>query len=196
MRTVWGYDVSSDISPLLTVSDFHALTNNAYVGNSRVESALKAASQAIRNYCGWHISPSAACTAYPIGEGKLLRLPAGYVSTITRVTEDAVELTSGQYEWRPDGLLRRACFKNWSCAWGGITVEYTAGYDAGAVPDLVEAVVAIAAGVLSVSAGVMSESADGVSISYSANASSIAASLTSQQKSALAPYRIINSHAA
>ena len=71
-----------------------------------------------------------------------------------------------------------------------------AGFDADAVPDLKEAVRSIAEGVLSVAAGVNSESADGVSISYSANASSIAAALTEQQRSALAPYRLVVSHAA
>ena len=196
MRTAWGYEVSEGIDPIVTLAEFNAITGGAYVGNPRAESAINAAAQAVRNYCGWHICPSVECTAYPIGEGKLLKLPAGYVSAITSVTEDGVELTTGQYEWRRDGLMRRMCFMNWSNSWSGIEVEYTAGFEPDAVPDLVEAVCSIASGVLAVAPGVTSESADGVSISYSANASSIAASLTAQQKSALAPYKVVNSHAA
>lgn len=196
MRTPWNYEISSELEPILSVQDFNTITGGAYATNPRVESALKAASQVIRNYCGWHISPSLECEAQLTGEGKMIRLQAGYVSAITSITEDGKELTSGQYEWRRDGLIRRAQFKNWSNGWDAIEVEYTAGYDVAAVPDLAEAVAAITAGVLSVSAGVASESADGVSISYSASAASIAASLTIQQKSALDAYKVVNSHAA
>ena len=196
MRTAWGYDIDH-IEPLLSVEDFNALTGGVHSGNTdRVKTALEAASQAIRNYCGWHISPSLDCTAYPMGGERLIKLHANYVSDVRSVVEDGVELTSGQYEWRFDGLLRRACFKNWSGRWNSIEVEYTAGYDIAAVPDLAEAVRAITEGVLAVSAGVMSESADGVSISYSANASSIAAALTPSYKSALAIYKVVNSYGA
>lgn len=195
MRTAWGYDVNT-LEPLLSKATFDTMTGNAYISNGRVEAALKAASQAVRNYCGWHICPSMQCTAYPVGGGKVMKLPAGYVSAITSVTEDGELLGEGQYEWRRDGLLRRACFKNWSGRWDGIQVVYTAGFDINAVPDLAEAVRSITEGVLAVSAGVVSESADGVSISYSANAASIAAALTEQQKSALEIYKVVSSHAA
>ena len=194
MRTAWGYDVTGEISPIIDVNDFNEMTGGKYQGDARVESALKAASQAIRNYCGWHICPALACTANPEGGSHVLKVPATYVSGITSIAENGVLLTSDDYEWRKDGLIRRR--RPWCDKWGGIEVEYTAGYSPDAVPDLAEAVCAITSGVLAVSAGVISESADGVSISYSASASSIAAGLTSQQKSALIPYKVVNSHAA
>ena len=197
MRTAWGYDVENDIDPIISLSEFHELTGNVYYKNTRTEAALKAASQAIRNYCGWHICPSLDCIAYPVGGDIITKLPAAYVSSIMSVTEDGTELTERKdFEWRRDGLMKRARPHKWSCSWDGIEVEYTAGFSAEAVPDLAEAVCTIVAGVLAVSAGVTSESADGVSISYSANAASIAAGLTSQQKKALDPYRVISSHAA
>ena len=192
MRTPWGYDVSEQLDPIISTDDFNEITGNAYANNPRVESALNAASQAIRNYCGWHVVPSASCTAEPTAEGCMLRLPAAYVSAIASVTEDNEAVTD--YEWRKDGLIRRAT--EWTDKWGGISVTYTAGYSADAVQDLAEAVCAITAGVLSVTAGVMSESADGVSISYSTNAASIAAALTYQQTNALEAYRVRGSHAA
>lgn len=195
MRTPWGYDVDN-LEPIMHIDEFHEITGLTYIDNPRAESALNAASQAIRNYCGWHICPSMACTAEPPGGGKMIRLPAAYVSEITSVIEDGTELTDSQYEWRRDGLMRRTEFKRWSPAWSGIEVSYTAGYDIEAVPDLAEAVCAIAAGVLAVSAGVTSESADGVSISYSQSASSIAAGLTYQQKAALDAYKVVNAHGA
>lgn len=195
MRTAWGYDVTN-LSPIITVEEFHERTNMAFVGNQRAESAVEAASQAIRNYCGWHVAPSLTCTAHPAGGAVVTKLPAGYVASITSISENGTTLESGAYEWRKDGLLKRAFPNVWTDKWDGIEVVYSAGYSADAVPDLAEAVCAIASGVLSVSPGVTSESADGVAVSYSASASSIAASLTSQQKSALEPYKVVSSHAA
>lgn len=195
MRTPWGYDVEP-IGPIISESEFHERTGNAYITNPRVEAALNAASQAIRNFCGWHICPNAVCTAYPAGGTFVAKLNAGYVSEITSITENGVELSSGDYEWRRDGLIRKSRPQRWSGRWDSIEVIYKAGYDADAVPDLSEAVCAIAAGVMSVAAGVTSESADGVSISYSQNASSIAAGLTYAQKSALETYKVVSSHGA
>lgn len=193
MRTPWGYDVEN-LEPIISEVDFHERTSNAYITNPRAYAAVLAASQAVRNYCGWHVAPSEDCTAHPEGGNYLLRLPAGYVSEITSVTENGTALSADAFEWRKDGLLRRPC--RWSKKWDGIEVVYKAGYDIEAVPDIAEAVCAIAAGVLSVSAGVTSESADGVSISYLQSASSIAAGLTGQQKSALEAYKVVNAHGA
>lgn len=193
MMTPWGYEMDS-ITPIVSVSDFNTMTGSKYATNPRTETALLAASQAIRNYCGWHISPSAACTAYPEGGGIIARLPATYVRGITSITEDGEVLDSAEYEWRHDGLIKRKYPRRWTPNWGKLSVAYTAGYDAGAAKDLAEAVRAITEGVLAVSAGVTSESADGVSISYAASASSIAQALTMSQKANLAPYKVVNSH--
>ena len=192
MRTAWGYDVSSAIDPIISVDDFHAATNYAYQNNPRVPEALKAASQAIRNTCGWHVTPSLTCTASPAGGAAVLRLPAAYVSAISSVKENGE--TVDDYEWREDGLIRRPY--PWTPKWQGILVTYTAGYSVDAVQDLVEAVCSITSGVLSVSPGVSNESADGVSVSYSSSAASVANSLTSQMTSALEPYKVVSSHAA
>lgn len=195
MRTPWGYDVE-ELWPIISEVDFHEKTGNAYISNPRAGAAIEAASQAIRNYCGWHVCPSVRCTAYPEGGAIVAKLPVAYVSEIVKITENGVELSQDGYEWRRDGLIKRAWPHRWSDKWDGVEVIYKAGYEANAVPDLSEAVCAIAAGVLSVSAGVTSESADGVSISYAQSASSIAAGLTGQQKSALEAYKVVSSHGA
>lgn len=196
MRTPWGYDVDDQIEPIITRRCFDHFTGGAYASNPRVDSAIAAASQAIRNYCGWHITPALDCTASPSGGSAVMRLPASYVSAITQITEDGVEVDSAGYRWRADGLVKRTAPHIWSPEWGALEVKYTAGYSEDAVPDLVEAVCSVAAGVISVSPGVVSESADGVAVSYSVNASSIAAALTSAQKNALEPYKVVGSHAA
>lgn len=201
MLTTWGYEIDVDstppsIPPLLTAEAFNNMTGGKYANAYAVSSALLAASQAVRNECGWHISPSLSCTYQPIPKRGLLRLPSNCVTAITSVKESDVLLDSSAYEWLRMGLVRRVDGKHWSEKWNAIEVVYTAGFAANAVPDVIEAVRAIAEGVLTVAAGVVSESADGVSISYSANASSIAAALTQQQKAALAPYKVVDSHAA
>ena len=195
MRTPWGYDVD-ELGPIISEYEFHDRTNGVYRMNPRAESAVLAASQAVRNFCGWHVCPSMTCTAHPTGGAIVAKLPAGYVSEITSIMENSTPLSSADYEWRRDGLVKRAFPRKWSDRWDGIEAVYKAGYDIDAVPDLAEAVCAIAAGVLAVSAGVTSESADGVSISYSQSASSIAAGLTYQQKEALAAYKVVSSHGA
>ena len=195
MRTPWGYDVDY-LEPIISETDFHTMTGDAYVGNPRVGAAVAAASMAVRNYCGWHICPSMSCEARPAGGAIVAKLPAGYVSEIEGITENGTALSGGDYEWRRDGLIKRAFPYKWTDKWDGIEVSYKAGYDIDAVPDLAEAVCAIVSGVLSVTAGVTSESADGVSISYSKSASSIAAGLTEQQQTALAAYKVVSSHGA
>lgn len=193
MRTPWGYDVADELEPILSVDEFNERTQGAFGGNPRAESALNAASQVVRNYCGWHICPAMDCMAEPFGDGQIRRLPAAYVSAVESVTEKGEAVDPSAYEWRKDGLIRRS--GRWADGWNAVEVTYTAGYDIDAVPDLAEAVTAIAAGVLSVSAGVQSESADGVSISYSTSASSIAAGLTGSQKTALEAYKVVTAHA-
>ena len=123
MRTPWGYD-AEDIGPIVSLEQFHAITNCAYMDNLRLDSALYAASQAIRNYCGWHICPSVKCTAYPEGGAIVAKLPAGYVSEIVKITEDGTELSSGDYEWRRDGLLKRSFPRKWCGKWDSIEAEY------------------------------------------------------------------------
>lgn len=197
MLTAWSYEIDGDsIPPLLTAEAFNTITGGKYSNTYAVEQALLAASQAVRNECGWHISPSLSCAAHPMPVNGVLRLPSNCVTAITAVKESDVTLDSSAYEWLRKGLVRRVDRKRWSEKWDAIEVDYTAGFSADAVPDVIEAVRSIAEGVLAVTAGVISESADGVSISYSANASSIAAALTQQQKAALAPYKVVNAHAA
>lgn len=195
MHTPWGYTVDA-LPPMVDVDTFDAATGNRWYGDERTEAALAAASAAIRNVSGWHICPSLDCTATITARGKVAKIPAKLVTAIESVTEDGVELGAGQFEARHDGLLRRCQFRNWTPTWDGIVVSYEAGYEVDAVPDLVAAVVQVAEAVLAVPTGVASESAGGVSVSYSTAAASVAASMTTQLVDALAPYRLVSSHAA
>ena len=202
MMTPWGYEVDGELPPLVEFADFDAMTGGRWSGDMRALSAIAAASQAIRNHCGWHVSPSMPCKARITAEGRMARVPAAYVSEYASVKErdprtgqwNGLALP-GEVETRHDGLLRRIGTR-FAPAWDGIEVEYTAGYDCCSVPDLANAVVGIAEAVLMMPRGVASESADGVAVTYTASAQSIANSMTQAQRSALAPYKVVGSHAA
>lgn len=202
--TPWGYSVAS-LPPLMTVAEFHAATGNKHadVGNDQLEAAISAASAAVRNVCGWHVSPSLECSAkLTAGDDltgervRIVALPATYVSGIVSVTENGTELSAGEYAAMNNGLLRRACFKAWPNNWNALEVEYVAGYDAAAVPDLANAAVHVIEAALSIPVGVSSETAGGVSISYSAEVSAVAAMTAQRMAGALAPYKVVRAYAA
>ena len=195
MHTPWGYQVD-ELPPLISDNEFAEASGYKWSGDPRAGAAIAAASAAIRNECGWHIAPSLECHAVISARGRIAELPANLVTEVSKVTENGLELEPGQFEPRMDGLMRRCGFRNWTTAWGGIDVEYTAGYDMEAVPDLTQAVVSVVEAVLAIPTGVQSESAGGVSVSYAASAASVAGAMTGQLKSALAPYKLVSSHAA
>ena len=200
MFTPWSYEIDAeDLPPLVSVQDFGTMTGGKYTNATLVETALDAASHAIRNACGWHISPSASCTALLTASGNLAKLPAGYVSSVEKVSTREPRSTEwheltvpDEAEWRHDGLMRSDKFSD---AWDGIEAEYTAGYESAAIPDLSFAVVGIAEGVLSLPKGVASESADGVAVTYLSQAQSVANAMTDSFKAQLEPYRLVSSHA-
>ena len=192
MYTPWGYEVE-DLPPIISEDELNAATGNAHAGDVRLIAAIDAASAAIRNECGWHVSPPLTCTAHLSPDGKVAKLPANLVTEIKSVTEDGKELAPGEYEARHDGLMRRACFRNWSRRWDGVTVEYVAGHEI--TPELSSLAINLVEAALTTPTGVASESAGGVSISYRAAATTIAAAAIGGAASVLAPYRLVSAHA-
>ena len=195
MQTPWGYQVDS-LPPLVGSDEFDAATGYKWDCNEGAASAIAAASAVIRNYCGWHVAPVLECTASLTANGRMVAIPALMVVSIESVSDGGQELSEGQYEARADGLLRRTCFRSWTRRWEGVEVAYEAGFDADAVPDVAQACINLAEAALAAPAGVASESAGGVSISYSTASASVAAAMTPAIREALAPYRLVSSHAA
>lgn len=192
MFTPWGYEVES-LPPLLTVGEFNQATGNAHAHDARLTAAVEAASAAIRNECGWHIAPNIPCVATLNARGRVAKLPANLVTEVTKVTEDGNELDANSYEARRDGLLRHTCRRSWSPKWGGVVVEYRAGYET--VPELKSIAIRAVEAALAVPTGIASESAGGVSISYASHAATFAAAAIGGSRSALSPYRLVSSHA-
>ena len=193
--TQWGYEIDGTLAPLIDPVSFNELTAGAWEGDERVAPAIAAASAAIRNYCGWHVSPSATCRATIDTDGSAsLWLPARNVSGITSVKDRGTSVTD--YEWSRLGQVKPAC--RIAPGLQAATVEYTAGIPVtGDLLALVAGVVAHTVALTPTSYGVVSETAGGVSLTRAQGAAygGVAATLTDMEKEALAPYKVGRSHA-
>lgn len=201
MLTTWGYTLPtlSTLQDMLTVSDFNKYTNSKYTGDQRVQPDITAASMAIRNYCGWHVYPSAPCVMETtfhdrrvtrVGDSLLIQLPASYVTDVSSVI-----LYDADYEafiFEPNGIVKVYGVHGTMKEWSKVIVEYTAGLPDGLMGSIQELIAHRVTHALASSNGVQSETAGGVSITYSANwtNSARATALADDNKEVLAPYRI------
>lgn len=200
--TTWGYTIpdAEALDPILTVEEFNAATAGKYSGDARIEPSIKAASAAVRDYCGWHVTPALGCTLTErvlAGNGRvkrsgpdlLIQLPATLVTEVTSVTLDGVELTD--YDLAPNGILRLfdVCRLDRKSQ---IVVSYTAGLSDGMSDALKELIAGRVIHALAQPYGVQSESAGGVSITYSGSwaASASATALPDDNRATLEPYRV------
>lgn len=185
--TPWGYDAEG-LEPLVDEATFRAVSGSTAT-SEQVEAALSAASSLVRSYCGWHVTPVLNCKAEGMtARSAVLRLPALRVESVSSVTEDGAELDASAYQWRREGLLRKA-YGRWTPSWGGITVEYSAGVPE--CPDASRICVQLAANALA-PMGVSQESAGGVSITYNKDSSGQGGSLslTESMRAVLDPYKL------
>lgn len=186
-NTPWGYSVGT-LPPLLTVAQFRALCPDFSATDAQIQATLEAASAAIRDYCGWHVSPSLECSYVGNGDGRLLMLPAMGVSSVDSLTVSGYVVPTNAYEWTGAGMvrLRSGMFPK---EWRSVECEYTAGFDSAAV---VQVAVQVASNALAAAPGVSSERAGNVSITYNQTGSGITGgvSLLSRDMESLAPYRL------
>lgn len=193
MLTPWGYEVD-ELPDLITVSDFNEATNSRYAGDARIEPAIASASAAIRAYCGWHVAPVLDCSITLDGESGDIWLPTNALASVTSATVGGEDVTVTGSNRR--GRVRLA---HKTCGLGNVAIDYVAGYDVAACPDLMGVVVQrVMASVAMTTYGVSQETAGGVSISYSGSALSDLGSafLPDSVKAALSTYRLVRSHAA
>ena len=204
LMTTWGYAIedAEELTDLLTAEEFNTITANKYAGDVRIQDAVKAASMAIRNYCGWHIFPQLTCSCSErilSGDGRLKRagadiliqLPASIVTDVSSVAIDGVDFSD--FAISSNGLLRLFdVYRLTISRKTEITVIYTAG-----LPDrLTDTIKELAAGritrALSGTAGIASESAGGVSVSYSSGWTNGggAGALQSTDVETLEPYKL------
>lgn len=206
----WGYIIDSEKLPaFISVDDFNLFTDGKFAGDARIVSTLPSASEAIRNYCGWHIAPSLTCgMVYNVldlrdafvGRDLLIQLPATYVTDIQKIVLNAVlNPSTGLYEGDEtddyeigmgDGLLRIYDVGNLNRK-SRIFIKYTAGFT-----DTPSAIKELTADRVSHAVtnpyGVNSEAAGGVSVSYSGAwaGSANSSSLPSDSREILEAYRL------
>lgn len=186
--TPWGYVYDAETLPdFLTVAEFNAYTASKFAGDTRVAANLPSASAAIRNYCGWHISPNLVCgmlyrvqdlrDAF-IGSDLLVQLPASFVTGVSKIVLDAkwnedaddwdgeIITDPDRFDWGVSGLLRiyDAGPRDRKSR---IFIKYNAGLNDTAISDLKELTANLVTHAVRNPYGVNSEAAGGVSVSYS-----------------------------
>jgi len=91
-------------------------------------SAIDAAVDAIRAYCGWHVWPQRRDLLILDGEGgRELSMPTLHVVAVHEVTDCDRVLDDTEFEWSRVGDIKRVD-RSWSTRWRGITVELDHGY--------------------------------------------------------------------
>lgn len=199
--TNWGYTLTglSTFPEMLDETEFGEMTAGKYSGDVRIKQNILAAESAIRNYCGWHLYPSAECqlstTLFDkritaVGKGYLIQLPARFVSAVSSVSIAGVEYTTFVLE--TNGLLRLYDVATWLPPQSAVLINYTAGLPDEFMSPIKDIIAHRVTHALANSYGVTSESAGGVSVTYNANwiNSSRATALPSDNKEVLGPYKL------
>ena len=194
--TNWNYsilDADGELEPLLTSDEFDEMTAAKYENDPRVDSMIKSATTAVREYCGWHVSGRHVCrwVGHSAETGRLIKLPAKFVTSIESVKVGACVLTEDAYFFKTNGLLYLVTPPH-DRGYMDIEVEYVAGFEGESAAGIKELIMHRVTHALAQSFGVQSETAGGVTVSYNANwiNNARATALVDDNKDMLQPYRI------
>lgn len=210
----WGYIIDAETLPdLITSQDFSNYTNGKFgTTDTRIAANISAVSASIRNFCGWHVSPSLDCgMLYNVhdlrdaftGNDLLIQLPASFVTNVSKVVLNAV-WNSDAEEWdgetitdesRIDYGMGNGLVKVYDVGYlnrrSKLFIRYTAGFVNTAIPVIKEVAASGVTHSLTNTYGVNSEAAGGVSVSYNAAWSGKGSTaLGNETRDALEPYRI------
>lgn len=195
--TSWGYELTTATSlpDIITSTEFNTYTASRYTGDTRIAPGITAASLAIRNFCGWHLSGSLQCNiSWTIknrgivrsGSDLLVQLPTRFLTAVASV-EVAGEATT-DFTFQSNGLLT-IYDVSISDRRDLIEVEFTSGLaDDSAIKELVAQMVTQS---VAKSYGITSEAAGGVSITYNSSwTNGSYESILANNSGMLAPYRL------
>ena len=186
VQTPWSYTVAS-LPSMISVEEFRALCPGMSSTDGEVQAALDSVSAAVRDWCGWHVSPSLECTFTGEGEGRLLVLPAIGVTAVSSLEVDGAAVDA--FEWTAAGMVRlkSGVFPD---VWRSVECVYTAGFTSGAIGQVVAQ---IASNALAAAPGVATERAGNVSITYNQTGNGITGgvSLLPRDLAILAPYKLV-----
>ena len=188
--TPWGYELADvdSLPPILTVSEFEDMVPGLSSTPEQMEAVLASASAAVRDWCGWHVAPSLACTWIGDGDGACAFLPCMGVTDVASVFDNGHAVSS--FEWRSSGIVRRTDGHVFSDGWRSLVIGYTAGYGSAAIGQVVAQ---LAANALVASPGVAEEHAGNVGITYNRTGNGVTGGvrLLDSDKETLSPYRIV-----
>ena len=202
MLTTWGYFITDELlttlPDIITETEFNTATGGRYTGDTRISPGITAASWALRNYCGWHLSGVYGCGIswnaanrgiVRRGSDLLIQLPARAVAEVNTVSINGEDPTDDWW-YETNGLLR--VFDNrLTSKRDYIEVAYSAGVTgdfASVIKDLCVQMVTLN---LAKSYGVTSEAAGGVSITYNGSwTNGSFDSVIQNNAGLLAPYRL------
>ena len=213
-QSPWGYIYDAQALPdLITAAEFSNFTNGKFPAtDTRIAASIPSVSSSIRNYCGWHISPSLECgvlfnmrdlrDAF-IGPDLLIQLPATFVTAVSKAVLDAkwnedandwdgeIITDSDRFDLDTSNGLLKIYDVGARDRKSKLFVRYTAGYALTAIPLIKELAANRVTRALTDTYGVNSETAGGVSISYNASWSGKgSAALTDDTREILEAYRV------
>lgn len=159
----------------------------------------RAGEQAVRAYCGWHITPvvEETITLDNLHGGRTLQLPTLAVESISKIEQvDAVgrwaTIPADAYRWSRSGLVElRNTIGGFACGVACIKVTLTHGYSNDEVEDVLAIVANVSKRASMELGAISSQSVNGASVSYAtAGGSVVSTPLLQIEKQALAPYRL------
>ena len=185
IETPWFYSVS-ELPPLITVDEFNRITGGVMSAtSSQLEAKIAGVSAAIRDWCGWHVSPVLDCSITTESEGNLLVLPVMFLREIDRFE---VQRSACEVQFKSNGLVRLA-HGFFPDAWASIECDFKAGVESAV---LAEIVAQIASNALVAAPGIAEEHAGSVGATYNKTGDGITGgvSLLARDKELLMHYRL------
>lgn len=158
----------------------------------RIPDALQGVSRAIRNYCGWHVTPVDTQTLTLDGPGgRELDLPTLHVTDVASVVQHGETLDASTYEWSALGNIRRLSGW-WTDHYRSIQVTMTHGYED--AMDVADVALAIVLRELSSPTGATREQVGQVSVSWAITAPGVSGGLAvlGPEYAILDAYRIVS----
>lgn len=211
MLTPWGYTLTTvdKLADFITPTEFDAYTASKFSGDARIAANIPAATRAIQNYCGWHVSPNLECEMiYNIHDLRdsfvngdlLIQLPSRFVTAIKSILLDAVPgeepgtwtgTETTDFELDRTGLLRifDVCHRDKRSR---IRIVFDSGLPDGQMDLIKELTAHRVTHAVTSSYGITSESAGGVSVSYNVAwaGNTRATALADDNKEILETYRV------
>lgn len=155
-----------------------------------LDSALRAASDVIRGYCGWHVAPEISETLHLDGpDSQLLVLPSLRVAEVTGIVEAGQPADLTDIAVSRTGMLRRR--RPFADTFASVEVTLRHGFEN--VPDaIVDLTLQIAARALGSPLGVVREQSLIANVTWTTTAAGVAGGtvLMAHEEPILAPYRL------